>query len=181
MAQRNSVGIAFLCSFYLFNLCAYAGGDTMNIEISSTAFQHEGKIPSQYTCDGKDVSPPLTWEKGPVGTQSYVLISDDPDAPIGTWVHWVLYNIPPEISELPENVPAVEILDNGAIHGVTDFGRIGYGGPCPPSGTHRYFFKIYALDTVLSLSSRSSKRDVEGAMQGHILAEGKFMGNYKRR
>lgn len=153
----------------------------MAINLTSTAFEEGGMIPSKYTCDGDDISPPLKWDSVPDGTVSIALISDDPDAPMGTWVHWVLYNLPPDKTQLPENFPDDETLEDGTRQGVTDFGRTGYGGPCPPSGTHRYFFKIYALDTKLELSAGAKKRDLLNAMEGHILGKGQLMGKYKRR
>jgi len=157
-----------------------AGGRKMEIEITSSAFEDGELIPSKYTCDGADVSPPLQWGSVPEGTKSIALISDDPDAPVGTWVHWVIFDIPAETRELEENIPHDETLPNGAIQGTTDFGRIGYGGPCPPSGTHRYFFKIYALDTKLDLAAGVGKRELLNAMEGHILGEGRLIGRYKR-
>ena len=156
------------------------GEAQMALTITSTAFEEGAMIPGQYTCDGADISPPLSWSGVPQGTQSLALISDDPDAPAGTWVHWVLFNIPPDSTGLPEKVPTDEVLAGGARHGMTDFGRFGYGGPCPPSGTHRYYFKLYALDTMLDLSGRITKEDLLGAMEGHILAEAQLMGKYKR-
>jgi len=156
------------------------GGKIMTLTITSKAFSEGGMIPVKYTCDGEDVSPPLAISGVPEKTKSLALISDDPDAPGGTWVHWVLYNLPPGTRELPEKLPTKQILDNGARHGITDFGRFGYGGPCPPGGTHRYFFKVYALDVVLDLSGKITKKDLVAAMQGHILAEGQLMGKYKR-
>jgi len=153
----------------------------MAIKVTSPAFDNEGMIPSKYTCDGDDVSPPLSWEGIPEGTKSIALISDDPDAPVGTWVHWVMYNIPADIQELPEGVPPDEVLENGAIQGITDFRKIGYGGPCPPSGTHRYYFKLYALDTELDLKPGGTKAELFKAMKDHILAEGQLMGKYKRK
>ncbi len=157
------------------------GDKKMDIKITSSAFKEGGLIPPKYTCDGADISPPLQWDAVPEGTKSIALISDDPDAPVGTWVHWVLYNLPPDTKELTENIPPDENLPNGAKQGITDFRRIGYGGPCPPSGTHRYFFKIYALDTVLELPPRPGKSDLVNAMEGHILAQGQLMGKYKRQ
>ena len=153
----------------------------MTISVSSSAFQEGGMIPSKYTCDGQDISPPLSWEGTPEATKSIALISDDPDAPMGTWVHWVMWNIPPNVHELTENVSSNPELPDGSRQGITDFGRSGYGGPCPPGGTHRYYFKVYALDTVLELSNRTKKTDLLKAMKGHILAEGQLMGKYKRR
>ena len=151
------------------------------MQIASQAFEAGGMIPAKYTCDGPDLSPPLRWADPPAGTQSYALIADDPDAPVGTWVHWVLWNIPAEASGLEENLSKSASLPNGAKQGTTDFRRIGYGGPCPPSGTHRYFFKLYALDTMLELPSSTTKRDLEGAMQGHILGQAELVGKYQRR
>ncbi len=151
-----------------------------NIQLTSSAFEEGNLIPSKYTCDGADVSPPLKWSNVPQNTKTIALICDDPDAPVGTWVHWVIYNIPPTVTELPEGVPSDKTLSNGAIHGINDFRKYGYGGPCPPGGTHRYYFKIYALDTELKLAPGAKKSDVEKAMQGHILAKGQLMGRYKR-
>lgn len=151
------------------------------MQLKSPAFEAGGMIPAKYTCDGPDVSLPLRWADPPAGTKSFALIADDPDAPVGTWVHWVVWNIPADASGLDENVPKTASLPSGAQQGTTDFRRIGYGGPCPPSGTHRYFFKLYALDTILELPSSTTKRDLEGAMQGHILGQAELMGQYRRR
>ena len=152
----------------------------MEIKVTSSAFSHEGMIPKKYTCDAEDVSPALKWSGVPEGTQSLALINDDPDAPMGTWVHWVLFNLPPAETGLQEGVPPVQSLPNGAVQGINDFKKHGYGGPCPPSGTHRYYFKLYALDQTLNLDSKAAKSDVEGAMKGHILAQGTLMGKYSR-
>lgn len=152
----------------------------MTIKVTSRAFEEGGMIPSQYTCDGEDISPPLEWSGVPDGTRSLALICDDPDAPMGTWVHWVLYGIDAGTRELPEDVPAKKALDSGARHGVNDFRRFGYGGPCPPGGTHRYYFKLYALDTELDLEPGLVKAELMKAMEGHILAEGVLMVRYKR-
>jgi hypothetical protein len=157
------------------------GGKKMEIKIKSSAFENEGMIPSKYTCDGADISPPLQWEAVPEGTKSIALISDDPDAPVGTWVHWVIYNLPADTKELTENIPPDGNLPNGAKQGTNDFRRIGYGGPCPPGGTHRYFFKVYALDVELDLAAGARKKDLLKAMEGHILAQGQLMGKYKRQ
>jgi len=151
------------------------------IEVTSSAFEEGQMIPAKYTADGEDISPPLRWEGVPEGAESIALISDDPDAPMGTWVHWVIYNMPPDTTSLPEDVPPDETLENGGIHGTTDFRSIGYGGPAPPSGTHRYYFKVYALDTMLDLPPGATKGQVEKAMKRHILAQGLLMGKYKRR
>jgi Raf kinase inhibitor-like YbhB/YbcL family protein len=154
----------------------------MAIQLTSTAFAEDKPIPVVHTCEGDDVSPPLSWSNVPAGTKSLALIGDDPDAPGRTWVHWVVYGIPPNVSELPQAVPTTETLSNGAQQGTTDFGRVGYGGPCPPKGKpHRYFFKLYALDSELPLKTRATKQDILNAMKGHILAEGQLMGTYQRK
>jgi Raf kinase inhibitor-like YbhB/YbcL family protein len=153
----------------------------MKISVSSSAFQEGGMIPPKYTCDGNDLSIPLTWTGVPEGTKSIAVISDDPDAPVGTWVHWVMWNIPPTVRELAEGVPTKPRLPDGSRQGISDFGRPGYGGPCPPSGTHRYYFKVYALDVTLDLPGTTRKADLVKAMKGHILAEGQLMGKYSRR
>ncbi len=152
----------------------------MVLDITSTAFSEGGMIPESYTCDGRDVSPDLKWTGVPEGTKSLVLICDDPDAPMGTWVHWVLFNIPSGKTGLAAEISSEASLANGAKHGTNDFRRLGYGGPCPPGGTHRYYFKLYALDTDLGLESGATKAQVEDAMEGHILAECQLMGKYKR-
>jgi len=145
----------------------------MGLIITSPAFENSKLIPKKYACDGEDVNPPLSIEGVPEGTKSLVLIVDDPDAPMGTWDHWIVWDIPPT-NRIGENtVPGVE--------GLNSFRKHSYGGPCPPSGTHRYFFKVYALDTKLALNANSKKKDVEKAMNGHILAEGKLIGLYSRR
>jgi Raf kinase inhibitor-like YbhB/YbcL family protein len=150
--------------------------------LTSTAFKDGATIPGKHTCDGVDVSPPLAWSGTPAGTRSVALIADDPDAPGGTWVHWVLYNLPAEVSDLPENIAKVESLDlGGARQGRNDFRRPGYGGPCPPPGpAHRYFFKLYALDTRLELKAGAQKKDVEAAMEGHVLGSAQLMATYAR-
>jgi Raf kinase inhibitor-like YbhB/YbcL family protein len=153
----------------------------MEIKIKSLAFVPGGKIPGKYTCDGMDISPPLSWTSGPEGTKTFALICDDPDAPMGTWVHWVLFNLPADITEFRENVPSDKELENGAKQGMNDFRKIGYGGPCPPGGTHRYFFKLYALDTEINLEAGATKAELLEAMEGHILAEGQMIGRYERR
>ena len=152
----------------------------MAIEVTSSAFNEGDSIPTQYTCDGKDISPPLKWTGVPDEAKSIALIADDPDAPGKTWVHWVLFNLPPETTSLNENMPDDAELENGAKQGINDFDDHGYGGPCPPGGTHRYFFKVYALDTELDLGSDAGKDDVVSAMDGHILAEGQLMGTYTK-
>ena len=157
------------------------GDEKMEIKITSSAFENNGLIPAKYTCDGSDISPPLKWDAVPEGTKSIALICDDPDAPMGAFVHWVLFNLPAKTAELAENVPHDKVLPSGAKQGMTDFGRVGYGGPCPPSGTHRYFFKLYALDTELKLEPGANKGQLLKAMENHILAQGQLIGKYKRK
>ncbi len=146
------------------------------LTISSPAFGHNGNIPSKYTCDGKDLNPPLAIRNVPPGAKSLVLIVDDPDAPAGTWVHWLLWNIAPDAAEIRE-----DSVPKGAIQGINDFRKHAYGGPCPPSGTHRYFFKLYALDGLLNIGPNSQKAELEKAMQGHILSQTEIIGLYKRK
>ena len=153
----------------------------MTLQLTSGAFSEGDPIPTKYTCDGNDVSPPLTWGDPPGGTASFALISDDPDAPVGTWVHWVLYNLPADVRSLPEGVPADAELPDGSRHGQNSWRRLGYGGPCPPGGTHRYFFKLYALDTTIELPSGANKEEVLKAMEGHILGQTELMGVYSRK
>ena len=145
------------------------------LTITSTAFANGAAIPARFTCDGNDANPPLAVGNVPTGTRSFALIADDPDAPGGTWVHWVLWNIPAQTREIPENA-----VPDGASQGKNSWGRNTYGGPCPPNGTHRYFFKFYALDADLKLGASSTKADLEQAMQGHILARGELIGIYRR-
>jgi Raf kinase inhibitor-like YbhB/YbcL family protein len=150
-------------------------GGSMAISITSTAFTEAGQIPRLYTCDDQNVSPPLAWSGVPTGTVSLALIMDDPDAPSGTFVHWVLFNLPQGLSGLDQG------KNGGGIEGINDFRKIGYSGPCPPRGSnHRYYVKLYALDISLDLKSGSSKSQVESAMRGHILAQGQLMGKYGR-
>lgn len=161
---------------------AEKGGEPMSFTIKSTAFKEGGTIPRQYACDGTDISPQLSWEGAPAGTRSFTLIMDDPDAPMGTFNHWVLYDLPGDTKELSEGIPKEPTLPNGAKQGITSFRRIGYGGPCPPKGpAHRYFFTIYALDVpTLGPGPRASKDEVETKMQGHIIGKAVIMGKYSR-
>jgi Raf kinase inhibitor-like YbhB/YbcL family protein len=153
----------------------------MSIELTSPSFQPGATIPKQYTGDGADRSPPLRWSEPPAGTKSLALICADPDAPGGTWVHWVIFNLPAQARELEEGVATTDVLGNGAKQGKNDFDKIGYGGPAPPKGKpHRYFFKLYALDTTLDLPAGASKAQLDKAMKGHVLAEGQLMGTYGR-
>lgn len=153
----------------------------MNIQLTSTAFESGGKIPKKYTCEGDDVSPPLAWSGVPAGAVSLALIVDDPDAPAGTWVHWVHYNLPPTLTGLPEGVPPIRKLANGDFQGQNDFRKIGYNGPCPPGGTHRYFFKLFALDKLVNLEPGATKSQLLKAMEGHILAQGQLEAEYSRQ
>lgn len=148
----------------------------MALQLTSSAFIESGSIPSQYTCDGDNISPPLSWQGVPEGTKSLALIVDDPDAPSKTWVHWVVYNIPETVHEALEGQPPKK-----SLQGTNDFHDMGYGGPCPPSGSHRYFFKLYALRSTLTLAPGATKQQVEQAMEGHILEKTALMGVYQRR
>jgi len=151
------------------------------ILISSDVFENGGMLSFEYTCDGSDLSPVLSWDGIPTGTQSIALIMDDPDAPRQTFVHWVIYNIPANTAGLSGALPRNKTLDDGSLQGKNDYGRIGYNGPCPPPGKpHRYFFKVYALDTTLGLKSGATKSQLEAAMSGHILAQGEIVGKYRR-
>ena len=154
------------------------GGKTM--EIKSSSFQHEAMIPAHYTCDGRNISPPLSWNGAPEKTKSFALICDDPDAPVGLWVHWVLFDIPASVNALPENVSRNEEIAGLGKNGKNTSKRFGYDGPCPPGGTHRYYFKLYALDTMLNMKPGLTKDDLLKAMKGHVLAEAQLMGRYKR-
>ncbi len=153
----------------------------MALELNSPAFKAKTTIPAKYTCEGPDVSPALKWATPPAATKSLALICDDPDAPGGTWVHWVIYNIPPGAEGLSGKIPRDKKLDSGAIQGTNSWGKIGYGGPCPPPGpAHRYFFKLYALDAALDLEPGATKQQVEGAMEVHILDRAELVGLYQR-
>jgi hypothetical protein len=175
------VASMLICAFSLNQQACTAtkGGKTM--KIISSAFSEGGGIPSKYTCDGQDISPPLEWKDAPGDTKSFALISDDPDAPGGTWVHWVAFNIPPTAAKLEENIKHDREFANGMKQGSNDWPKIGYGGPCPPSGTHRYYFKLYALDTMLDIKPGATKEQLLKAMKGHVLAEARLMGKYKRQ
>ncbi|HVI09093.1 MAG TPA: YbhB/YbcL family Raf kinase inhibitor-like protein [Candidatus Binatia bacterium] len=153
----------------------------MPLRLSSGSFAGGQAIAKKFTCDGPDVSPQLSWTGAPSSTRAFALIMDDPDAPAGNWVHWVLYNLPASVTELPEGVEKKEQLANGASQGRNDFPKIGYNGPCPPPGKpHRYFFKLYALDRKLDLKAGATKADVERAMQGHVVSQGELVGKYGR-
>lgn len=149
--------------------------------IENPAFKNNERIPSKYTCDGDNMSPELRWNRAPKESKTFALVMDDPDAPMGVFTHWVIFNIPSSENGLPENVPTDGKLPNGSVQGRTDFGRIGYGGPCPPSGVHRYRFRIYALNTSLNLPVGTTKQQVLKAIQGHVLADAELIGLYSRR
>jgi len=154
----------------------------MVFAIMSLAIRAGAAIARQYTCDGRDVSPPLSWENPPQETQSFALICEDPDAPMGTWVHWVVYNIPAILRALPEGLPAVQKLQDGTLQGKNDFGRLGYGGPCPPVGRpHRYFFRLYALAGKPNLEPGAKKQELLRAMEGRILGQAEFFATYGRK
>jgi hypothetical protein len=157
------------------------GGDAApNLQLKTTAFRPGGTIPTPFTCSGENISPALSWGQPPPGTKSFVLVMDDPDAPAGTWVHWIVYNLPPSARGLPGHVPAGNIAGGGK-QGVNDFPTEYYSGPCPPPGkAHRYFFHLYALDTTLDLRAPVHRRDVDAAMRGHVLAQGELIGTFAR-
>lgn len=191
MKTLRSVLVVSLATATITSMCSSKGnsdevkkkkeGVKMSLKLISPAFKDGERIPQKYTCEGKDVSPPLEWSGVPEGTKSFALICDDPDAPMGTWVHWVVYNIPDTTNSLPEGVPKGNVVLGGISQGVTSFGWAGYGGPCPPRGpAHRYFFKLYALDTPLNLEPGATKEKLLKAMEGHILATAQLMGLYSR-
>src|SRR2546430_162889 len=151
------------------------------IKLTSSAFSEGQPIPRAYTCDGVNISPPLEWSGVPKTARTIAIVCDDPDAPGGTWVHWVLYNLPAENIGLVENLPATENVKAGGFQGQNDFGKSGYGGPCPPSGTHRYYFKIFAFDRELDLPSGAKRGQLDAAMKGHVVAQGELMGRYSRK
>ena len=163
-------------------LVSVVRGSSMAFELESSAFAAGADIPAKHTCDGPDLSPALRWSEPPAKTKSLALIMDDPDAPGGTWVHWVLYGLPATLRELSEGVAAREAVVGVGTQGLNDFRKVGYGGPCPPGGpAHRYFFRLYALDTEPSLSARKTKAELLKAIEGHVLGQAELMGRYKRR
>jgi len=182
--RTSAAAIAFLVIVAVFFPGLHAEppkkGSKMSMQIASPAFAHAEMIPERYTCKGNDISAPLEWKGVPEGSRSFALIFDDPDAPMGTWVHWVVYDLPAECNKLPEDVPEVNPISGGGVQGTNSWGRIGYGGPCPPSGTHRYFLRLYALDTVLGLKAGATKAQLLKAMEGHILDECELMGRYAK-
>ncbi len=175
-----TIGLFCLCCAVVKSGAAEHRQTTM--QLSSTAFQEGAPIPAKYTCDDRNVSPPLKWTGVPPGAKSLALIADDPDAPGGTWVHWVLYDLPPNTSEIPEAAPKGQYLPGGARQGLNDFKHLGYGGPCPPPGKpHRYYFTLYALDSSLELKPGAARKELENAMGKHILAQAQLMGTYQRK
>lgn len=189
MSQVNKMSWAVILSLLLVLAACSTSDNNPEPQISeggpmltltSPAFEEGQPIPEKYGCDGDDISPALNWSDPPTGTMSFALIMDDPDAPVGTWVHWVIYNISAKANSLPENIPGEDILDFGALHGSNSWRRGGYGGPCPPSGTHRYFFKLYALDEALEEVPGFTKDQLSEKMEDHILAEAILMGTFSR-
>ncbi|MBF2007168.1 YbhB/YbcL family Raf kinase inhibitor-like protein [Chlorogloeopsis fritschii PCC 9212] len=192
---QQSLSIFALLALSAASWAATASGDTLvmptksdrstrevkNMKLASSVLEENDFIPAKYTCDGADISPALSWDEPPPGTESFALIVDDPDAPRRTFVHWVLYDIPATVRQLSEQIATVKTLSNGGVQGKNDFGNLGYGGPCPPSGTHRYFFKLYALDKKLGLQPGATKNQLEAAMEGHILATAELVGRYQRQ
>lgn len=173
---RLQISIVLVLQVFLFS---YAMGQTVTkteaLKISSPAFENGGKIPKEYACDGKNVNPPLKIENAPSNAKSLALVFDDIDAPKGTYVHWIVWNIDPGLKEMRENS-----VPEGGVQGINDFKKRNYGGPCPPGRAHKYVFRIYALDTLLNLNPNGSKKDLEKAMEGHIISRAQLTGQYKR-
>jgi Raf kinase inhibitor-like YbhB/YbcL family protein len=160
---------------------AFAKGGNVGFELKSSAFDNGGHIPEDFTCDGTGQSPPLEWEGAPPGTKAFALIADDPDAPGGTWTHWLLFNVPGSATALQAAVSSDRDLKDGSKQGKNDFQNIGYGGPCPPGGTHRYYFRLFALNDQLSLKSGASRPQLETALKGHVIGQAQVMGTYTHR
>ena len=180
IALLLAFGFAFTCARPTWILADESEGGRGVMQIQSTAFGEGDTIPKKHTCEGEDISPQLSWSGVPGEAKSLVMICDDPDAPAGTWVHWVVYDIPATRTELPKGIPAVTHPEIGGVHGSNDFRRPGYGGPCPPGGTHRYYFRLFALDATLDLEPGATKRQLQQAMSGHVLAQGELMGTCTR-
>ena len=185
MKKRYLLVAVMLINLFVVVQTGVTQEGTMTLSIRSNAFEHEGEIPVQYTCQGEDIAPDLEWSNVPEGTKSLVLIVDDPDAPDPdapkmTWVHWVVYNIPPDATGFPEGAAFAD-LPEGAKDGINDWKRTGYGGPCPPIGRHRYYHKLYALDTMLEGLNNPTKDEVVAAMEGYVIAEVVLMGTYEKR
>jgi Raf kinase inhibitor-like YbhB/YbcL family protein len=182
LSWQAGMALSFLVGSIVLSSCGAESPRKDKMQLTSTAFAEGAAIPAKYTCDARNVSPPLKWSGAPEGTKSLALIADDPDAPVGTWVHWVIYDLPAPTTELAEDLPKGQFMASGAKQGLNDFKHLGYGGPCPPHGkTHRYFFRIYALDAVLDLKPGLTKKELEHAMEKHILAQGQLMGTYQRK
>ena len=185
--MRNNVLLRIAVFAMILSACATSATPTEatmknELTVTSDAFASGQSIPNKYSCIGRNISPPLAWNEPPAGTQSFTLIMDDPDAPVGTWVHWVLYNIPLAKRDLQEDLPITgKSMDPNAIYvGKNSSGNIGYDGPCPPSGTHRYIFKLFALDTTINLLPGATKEQVLKEMDGHILAQGELVGTFSK-
>jgi hypothetical protein len=182
MSKLSAAACYLVAGLAAVNLLAAEKARKDQMQLTSTAFAEGAAIPAKHAYDTKNVSPPLKWSGVPAGAKSLVLIMDDPDAPVGTWVHWVLYDLAPTTTELPEDVAKSQVVAGGAKQGVNDFRQLGYGGPCPPPGkAHRYFFKLYALDKMLELKPGLMKKDIEAEMDKQILARGQLMGTYQRK
>ena len=176
-----ALGFFFLVVGLTNGLFAGQQAPARTFRLETSSFPPGGDIPRKFTCEGPDVSPALTWTEPPAGTKSFALIADDPDAPSGTFVHWVVYNLPATARRLSEAIPGNDEMSGGGRQGMNDFPMSGYGGPCPPPGKyHRYFFRLYALDTVLSLKAGVTRQQVDGAMKGHVLAQAEVMGRFRR-
>jgi Raf kinase inhibitor-like YbhB/YbcL family protein len=176
-----AVGTSLLAMGVCTGLNAGQKAPTKTFKLETTAFTPGGDIPRKFTCQGADVSPALTWTEPPTGTKSFALIADDPDAPSGTFVHWVVYNLPATARRLPEAIPGNDEMTGGGRQGMNDFPISGYGGPCPPPGKyHRYFFRLYALDTALNLKGGATRQELDRGMQGHVLAQAEVMGRFQR-
>ena len=181
MNFKYIIGAILISVFVIGCAVADENKDLPVIELKSSSFNHEKPIPVKFTCEGDDISPDLSWGELPDGTLELALICDDPDAPVGTWVHWVVYGIPADTGNFSESFPTVEQTETGILQGENSWGRIGYGGPCPPKGKpHRYFFKLYALDKELGLKPGADKATLEKAMKGHTIGYGELMGTYAR-
>ena len=178
--RGNFFRLIFILAAIFFLFPSAISRASNELALRSSAFKEAEAIPAKYTCEGKNVSPPLRWANVPAAAQSLVLLLEDPDAPAGTFTHWLLYNLPPAIDMLPEALPSILKLANGERHAKNDFGITGYGGPCPPQGAHRYFFRIFALDIQLPLEAGAPYQEVRRAMESHILARGELMGRYEK-
>jgi Raf kinase inhibitor-like YbhB/YbcL family protein len=176
--SRNALQAIALCA--AASICCGLGTAGAALKLTSTAFEDGGTIPKLYTCDGSNFSPPLAWSGVTTDTKTLAIICEDPDAPRGTWVHWVLYNIPAGVASLPAGLPLDRVLKVGASQGTNDFQKVGYGGPCPPKGTHRYNFRIYALNCTLELRPGATKQNLQKAMEGHVVGQGQLIGKYGR-